>query len=330
MTQANYVPFELVEPSVVKEDTSGLVMKHSLLGPKHKKSPMVIKDTTSTVIDSKTLKTKRGSKTKTKKVGSENIITATSDRELSFVETNEPYDGTYDETTNMLKTAVAQIDIISGEVKTDLDQVRKSRTLKRKYEYIPQMAGTLSTLMGTKVSAIREINNSITQSHNLELKRMKEVIKETTGANKSDDAALMDMYNAFVTMPGQPGTMQPNVPSIMEMTTPASNIIRATLGENHMGYENYSNNMDPTLKAMRYESDPNIKTVVVYDKSNGSRYFDVMNVSTGESVPGVQRPDPMFLEDTTIDVNSGIARNTNLDQSYDLIVIGNNPSAGKY
>ena len=233
----------------------------------------------------------------------------------------------------MLKTVIGQIDQVAAEVKIEMDKVRESRTLKRKHEYIPQMATTIGSLMSSKITAIRELNNSKTQAHNLEFKRMKE-INNGAAAQKDDDSALFDMYNAFISMPGQPGVQQYQAPSILDITGPSmggggsisSNIVRANLGGDQSGYEQYQQKIDLKYRAMRHESNPNVKTVVVYNKLNGSRYFDVMDVSTGQSIPGVQRPDPMFLEDTTLDINSGIARNTNLDQIYPIIVIGNDAS----
>ena len=55
---------------------------------------------------------------------------------LPLCETNEPYGRSYDETNNMLRYSIAQIDTISNDVKNELDNVRKSKTLKGKYKYI--------------------------------------------------------------------------------------------------------------------------------------------------------------------------------------------------
>ena len=70
------------------------------------------------------------------------------------------------------------------------------------------------------------------------------------------------------------------------------------------------------------EQNPNIRTVVKYNQSTGSRYFDVVDSSTGESIPNYPRPDEFLLEDTTIDVASGIARNRNVNEVWPLVLEG--------
>ena len=68
--------------------------------------------------------------------------------------------------------------------------------------------------------------------------------------------------------------------------------------------------------------DPNIKTVVVYNLSTGDKYFDVINVSTGMSVPDVQRPAEFLLNDVRVDIRNGIAINSTTNMSYPLVIIG--------
>ena len=88
--------------------------------------------------------------------------------------------------------------------------------------------------------------------------------------------------------------------------------------------------MDPAQRLMNYENDPNIRVCVVYDESTGSRFFQVINKATGEVVPGMETPDPLFLEDIVLDPRNGIARNKNLDITYDLITINGNNSIMEY
>lgn len=249
------------------------------------------------------------------------IVLADESVGLEMMQSDMPYAQTYNDTTHMLKSAVTQMDIISNEVKEDLDEIRSSRRLKNKYRYITDMANTLSSLVTSKVTAIREINSVITNAHKLELQRMKD-----TGAYKAteqdDDKMIMDMYNSFISMPGH-STQGFNPPTMNAMTDPMSlNIIRAGIGNNDSGYENYQQNMSPQFRKMKYENDPNVQTVIIYDKSSGRRWFDVIDVSTGQSIPGIEKPDQMFLEDTTLDLNSGVARNVNLDQTWNIRIIG--------
>lgn len=247
------------------------------------------------------------------------MVPAESNNNLDMMQSNQSYNSTYEDTTNMLKISIGQIDSLTGELKEDLNSVRASKTLKNKYNYIPEMSSTLGSLLSTKLAAIREINKTITDSHNLELKRMKDL--KLTDNEKDDDKYIMDMYNAFISTPVSGGALGP---STMDLTMPyTNNIVRSTIGDNQdAGFELYQKNMGPTQQAMRLERDPNIQTVVMFEPESGRRWFDVVNTTTGESIPNVPRPDQMFLEDTTIDVNSKLARNTNLDQTYPLVLSG--------
>lgn len=267
---------------------------------------------------SKKKNTKKKKETRTLSDGTQMVPVDNNESEsLSLLQSNQSYESTYEDTRELLKTSIAQIDLISSDLKNDLDQVRSSKMLKKKYDYIPEMSSTISSLLGTKLAAIRELNKTITDSHNLELKRMKEL--DLNKANSvDDDKFIMDTYNAFIGMGDMGGGL---VPNMGEMMAPNSGFVRANIGDDD-GYSSYASSLTSTQNAMRYESDPNVKVVVMYDQNNGGKWFDVINLQTGESMPNISRPDAMFLEDTTIDVNTGIARNVNIDTTYPVIVIG--------
>lgn len=256
--------------------------------------------------------------------GSEIILADNSSQEsydntLPMYQSNTSYIESYGETNNLLRTSIGQIDQLQSELKGELDTVRTSKTLKRKYDYISALSSTASALINTKVSVIKEMNKVITDSHNLDLKRMKDL--KVTENQVDDDKRIMDMYQAFISTPvGNGPVLGPNMTD-MTLMSGVSNMVRADLGQD--SYETYTQNVSPTQNMMRLEQNPDIKTVVVYDASTGRRWFDVMNVRTGDSVPNVNKPDAMFLEDTTIDVRNQIARNTNLDLTYPLIVLNN-------
>ncbi len=256
--------------------------------------------------------------------GSEIVL---ANEELPTYQSNTPYGESYSETNNMLKSAIIQADMMTGDIARDLTDIRLSKTLRKKYDYISLLSGTSSTLLSTKVSAIRELNKTITDCHNLELKRYKDL--KLAENEQDDDKRMMDMYNAFISTPVGGGMgMSPMtgqfIPPSSDLTLGGiPNIIRANIDNSDAGYLNYVNHMSPEQNLMRYENNPNVKTVVVYDQSTGRRWFDVINIMTGESIPNVSRPDQMFLEDTTIDLRNKIARNTNLDTTYPLVVQGN-------
>lgn len=266
-------------------------------------------------------------KTRKKKLeNGDDIFVPVREMETPMAYSNMPYENTYEETNTLLKSTIIQVDIVSSEVKKDLDDIRASRTLKKKYDYIPAMSASLAGLLNTKLNAIKEMNDSITNSHNLNLKRVKEVKIAEAASKGDDDKYIMDMYSAFINAPISGGRSQLGIPMTEAiMMNPTENIIRANIGNSNdydAGYENYVRNMSPEQRMMRYENDPNIKTVIVYNQSTGARYFDVVDLRTNQSVPGTPKPDAMFLENITIDIKNNIARDVNLNKTYPLIIMG--------
>lgn len=236
---------------------------------------------------------------------------------------NQPYHDSYNETNNMLKSVIYQSDAMSNDINKDLNDIRRSKTLKKKYDYISLLSSTSSALLGTKVTAIRELNKSITDSHNLELKRTKEL--KLTQAEEDDDKRISDLYNAFISTPIGVGGAANFIPQSSELNYVPSGAIEigATGANGDIGYEKYLNNMTPEQNMMRFENDPNVKTVVKYQSDTGARWFDVIDLRTGESIDNTSKPSPMLLENLTLDVRNSIARDTNLDITYPLVVIGN-------
>lgn len=241
-----------------------------------------------------------------------------SDRELSMAESNKPYLDTYAETNNMLKGSVNQIDMMQNDLQTDLTTIRASKTLKKKYDYISEISSTASTLISTKVSAIREMNKVMTDCHNLEMKRLKD-LRMSAATSQDEDKKIMDMYQAFINTPIGGGG-NPLGFSTQDMTLQSGSINMLPVGIGN----DIQEPLNPSQNMMRLESNPNVKTVVVYDASTGNRWFDVIDTTTGESIPNVDKPDAMFLENTTIDIRNQIARNTDLDTTYQLVVLNNN------
>ncbi len=246
------------------------------------------------------------------------------DNNLPQVMTNTPYHESYNETNNMLKSVIYQSDTMSNEINRDLADIRRSKTLKKKYDYISLLSSTSSALLGTKVTAIRELNKSITDSHNLELRRTKEL--KLTQAEEDDDKKISDLYNAFISTPIGIGPGANFIPQSSELNfVPAGAMEIGATGMNNtdVGYEKYLSGMTPEQNMMRYERDPNVKTVVKYQTDTGARWFDVIDLRTGESIDNTSKPSAMLLENLTIDVRNEIARDTNLDITYPLVIIGN-------
>ena len=237
--------------------------------------------------------------------------------------TEVPYSSTYEETSNMIKNTILQVDILSSEIKGDIDSIRASKSLKGKYTYLTNLNSAASSLLATKLNAIRELNNSITQSHNLELKRAKD-LKEIDSMNKNDDARMMDLYSAFINAPMGMYDNKLNMPTIPEMMLGVNDPNSGIKGVSMNGTTAQQNqgNISPEQLRMRMENNSDIEEVVVYDPASGRRWFDVIDKNTGQSVPNFPKSDAFLLEDISIETRSGIAQNRNLDRVWPLKVVG--------
>ena len=235
---------------------------------------------------------------------------------------------TYMETTGLLKETLAQIDSLNSELAQEFQSVRNNKFMKNKYNTLIGLSENIGSLIGNRISAIREINSSISKANDLDYKKLKDMREAQAEVN--DDAYVANLYQAFTSNPTNlPPQMQ--IPDV-NMSQMGSGIIRADLrGQNpteggliDASYLNYVSNMTPEQNLMRYENDPNVKQVVVFDASTGNKFFQMMNVTTGEVIPNVPVYDDMFMEDTTIDVNKRIAKNNNLHETFPLVVINEN------
>jgi hypothetical protein len=152
-------------------------------------------------------------------------------------------------------------------------------------------------------------------------------------ADVTDDKYIADLYQSFLQNP-QMQAAQPQMPQI-DPSVFGSGIVRANItqgdvtGNNQIdaGYLNYLSNLSPEQNLMRYENDPNVKQVVVWDKKTNAKFFQVMNMATGEVIPNVPTYDQMFMEDVTIDVANNIAKNLNLRETFPLVIINDNVTA---
>ena len=306
--------YEVKKPAKKKEDF-GINLK-----------ALIVDDDGSSISESTTVESKPKRASRKKEI----VVNATpvpSNNNTNLMQTNAPYLNTYDETQNLLKGTIYQIDILSNDVKHEMDAIKASKTIKGKYKYMSDLAMTQGSLISAKISAIREMNKTITDTHNLEMKRAKELNIDNA---VDDDKRMMDLYNAFIKTPIQgtlpQGYATPLGPSMMDITLQDNNpdITRGIVGSaEEAAYQSYLNNITPEQNRMRLERDPNIKTVVVYNQETGARYFDVIDTRTGQSVPNVAKPDDFLLDNMTINVRSGTARNSDANLDFGLIVVGN-------
>lgn len=251
-----------------------------------------------------------------------NIITDdgnTSERQLSFLETNEPYEKKYQETNNILRSAISQIDTNMVELQGDIEAIRGSRTMKSKYQYLSLLHGSMGTMIGNKISAARELNNTISKCNEFEIKRYKEI--SAAASDVDDDQKVMDMYRAFVNAPVSAGA-PPALPNVNTMVVSQTPMQSMGVGSVDAAFQNYMDNLTPQQTMMHASINPNIQQVVVYNQATGARYFEIMDMSTGQPVPNGETHDAMFLEDVDIDLKNGVARNVNIGETYPLVVVG--------
>lgn len=244
---------------------------------------------------------------------------------VPLCQTAEPYEDTYDETNDMLRMSIMQLDILAGDVKNEIDNIRNSKTLKGKYKYISDLCATASSLVGSKISAIKEINSVKTKCHELEIRRIKD-IKSAAANQQDDDKYIADLYNAYINTPI--GT-QPNPALQYTSANVAGNmgalmngISTAPTANEEQNFQNYMNNLTPEQNRMILGDNSTIETVVVYDPNTGDKMFEVIDTNTGLSVPNYPRPDNGLLDDTSIDMATGIASNTNIGQNWKVVVLG--------
>lgn len=244
---------------------------------------------------------------------------------LPLCQTSEPYEDTYEDTNDMLRVSIAQLDILAGDVKGEIDNIRGSKTLKGKYKYISDLCATASSLVSSKISAIKEINAVKTKCHELEIRRLKDV-KSAMANQQDDDKYIADLYNAYINTPI--GAAQH--PALKYTSANVAGNMGALMGgmnvagnNEEQNFNNYLNNLTPEQNRMILGDNPNIETVVVYDPNTGDKMFDVIDSSTGTPVPNYPRPDRGLLDDTIIDFATGMASNTNIGQTWKVVVVGN-------
>ena len=235
----------------------------------------------------------------------------------------------YMQTTNLLHETLGQIDAVNSELVKEFEAVKNSRTMKNKYMVLTNLSENIGSLLNNRISAIKEINNCISKANEMDYKKYKDV--KAAQSAMTDDKYIADLYKAFIQNPG-------NRPTNIEMVNPVdpsiygSGIVRANITDTQAvsgepvdaGYLSYLANLTPEQNMMRYENDPNVKQVVVYDASTGNKFFQVMNVATGEVIPNVPVYDQMFMEDTTLDLKTKIAKNINMNEQFPIVVINDN------
>lgn len=248
------------------------------------------------------------------------------DRQLNDFESNTPYMEKFQETNDILRGAIVQLEYGIQEMQKDANEIRASRTIRKKYDYLSEIQGAIGNYIGNKISAARELNNTINKCNDMELKRYKEL--KLTMNEQDDDKAIMEAYQAFVNTPvGSMGYTQLG-PTPAQLTINNPNLTQIDTGTVG-GYENYINNMTPQQHMMALESNPNVKQVVIYNERTGQRYFEVMDLSTMQPVPNTDKMDIMLIDEFELDLKNKVARSVNMNITMPLIVIGD-PTLSEY
>ena len=244
------------------------------------------------------------------------------------------YEKGYFDNAKMLYGAIAQTETIYNNIEEELDKYRNNRAYggKSRALNISQFMSTQVGVVNTKIQAVKELNSIRNKINDLVMK--KEQMLKDTGEDNADKN-IMDAYYALVNAPryGLPSFTQQLSPTTINTGTmltgnqlPSSGIITAGTKQasetNDKQFEEYQNNLNPVQKRMIAQNDPNVKTVVCYDASTGNKWFDVINVQTGLSIPGIQRPAEFLLDDMRVDTRNAIAVNSNTNMSFPLVILG--------
>ena len=240
---------------------------------------------------------------------------------MSYLSANIPYAQAYIDTNKQLDESIAQLNMLGGELMGDLNAVRASKTLRNKYNYINDMTETATSIISSKIAAIKEKNKTINDINHLELTRMKELKSQ---ANAEDDnARIANMYDAFVSTPvgigGSPmSVLGPNMQDIM-MPSMGQGFDRGVIGGTDQA--SWEASLDPAQARMVLEAKGAIETVVMYDETSGNRWFEVVDKNTRQPIQGVEKPDPTFIYDLDINLRGGFAKDSNRNVVYPLVVI---------
>ena len=279
---------------------------------------------------------RRGPKKKEEKL--EMVTAEKSEGNLTMLQSNEAYKDTYSETDAILKAAIAELGVAASEIGEDLVQIRASKSLRKKYDYVAALQGSRATILSTMISGAREMNNSIKNSHELELKRAKDL--KILQADEGDDVkAIQDIYNAFVSMPtqqnlsgGNQQIVSPLGPMTPQFTTRNDSLFGyAPYGVDPTSiYDNTMGNLSVEQMTMMVEANPSMRHVVTYDPNTGNSSFEIIDDRNGQFVTGIPTKNAeVFMADMQFDFTSMQAHSNNLNESYDIIYVqGGNPVTG--
>ena len=247
----------------------------------------------------------------------------------------QQYEKGYKGQAALLLDAIAKSEEVYNRVNDELNHFAENKLYggKNRLQHVAEFMNTQIGVINSKINAVRELDNIRHKINEMMIKRL----QMDKDVEENSDKAVMDAYYALVnsTNYGLPQMVAPlsaqtintgvnmiGNPIQSNLIMDSSDIIRGDMDTSDASFEAYKKNLTPIQRKMILDNDPNIKTVVVYDQSSGNKYFDVVNVQTGQSVPGVTRPAEFLLDSMRIDARNGVAVNSNVNQTYPLVIIG--------
>ena len=264
-------------------------------------------------------KPKRKKKNEVAKASSTSIAPANVPEAPNFLQSDISYMTAYQDTNSQLDSAINELNMLGSEMMNELVAVKSSKTLKNKYNYITDMTESITNIISTKIGAIKEKNKTINDANNMDLRRMKEL--KIDASQEDDTARIANLYDAFINTPvGTYGSQNVLGPGLADMTLMggAPDMNRVAIGNDQGAWEQ---GLNPAENRMLLEARGAVETVVFYDQASGNRWFEVVDKSTRQPVPNVEKPDDSYIWELDINVNGGFAKDTNRNVVYPLVVV---------
>lgn len=271
-------------------------------------------------VDETKKKTKKKSETPAVQASTP-VVAATS---MSYIQENIPYASAYADTNQQLDDTINALNILGSEIITDLNMVRGNKTLRNKYNIVNEMTQTATSIINTKLAAIKEKNSTINNINKLELDRLKQI--KVSASEEDDNTRIANLYDAFINTPigAGPSVLGPSMQDIIAGGQAGPSVPMAPIGSDQQMWEA---GLNPAENRMVLEAKGAIETVVMYDSVTGNRWFEVVDKVTRQPVPNVEKPDSSYIYDLDINIRGGFAKDSNRNVSYPLICINGGDSS---
>lgn len=253
------------------------------------------------------------------------VVASTS---MSYIQENIPYANAYADTNKQLDDTINALNVLGAEIITDLNMVRGNKTLRNKYSIVNEMTQTATSILNTKLAAIKEKNSTIDSINKLELDRLKQI--KVSASEEDDNTRIANLYDAFINTPigAGPGVLGPSMQDIIAGGQAGPSVPMMSIGNDQQMWEA---GLNPAENRMLLEAKGIIETVVMYDSTTGNRWFEVVDRMTRQPVPNVEKPDSSYIYDLDINIRGGFAKDGNRGVSYPLICInGGDTSITEY